>query len=160
MGRLVSSALERVDQQTRIDQAKKDLETKVNQLMKVAKAAAEGDLTVAVDVKGDDDMGRLGEALGRMIADLKNIISQVIESASQFAEGSRVVAESANYLSESAQNQAATVEEMSASIQQLSHSIVEINQNAGGRQLAGRRRPRNWPSRGANRSSRRSRPWS
>ena len=131
VGRLVSSALERVEQQTQIDQAKKDLETKVNQLMKVAKAASEGDLTVAVDVKGEDDMGRLGDALARMIADLKHVIGQVIESASQFAEGSRVVAESANYLSESAQNQAATVEEMSASIQQLSHSIVEINQNAG-----------------------------
>ena len=31
--------------------------------MKVAKAASEGNLTVAVEVKGDDDMGRLGEAL-------------------------------------------------------------------------------------------------
>ena len=129
VGRLVSSALERVDQQTRLDQAKQDLETKVNQLMKVAKAAAAGNLTVAVEVKGEDDMGRLGEALGQMIHDLKNIIGQVIESASQFAEGARVVAESASYLSESAQNQAATVEEMSASIQQLSHAIVEINQN-------------------------------
>ena len=130
VGRLVSSALERVDQQTRLDESKKDLETKVNQLMKVARAASEGDLTVSVDVKGNDDMGRLGEALGRMIADLKHVISQVIESASQFAEGSRVVAESASYLSDSAQNQAATVEEMSASIEQLSKSIVEINQNA------------------------------
>ena len=109
---------------------------------------------------GDDDMGRLGEALGRMIADLKHIIGQVIESASQFAEGSRVVAESASYLSESAQNQAATVEEMSASIQQLSHSIVEINQNVSAASTPGRRGPRNWPSRAASRSSRRSRPWS
>ncbi len=131
VGRLVSNALERVDQQARIDQAKRDLETKVSQLMKAAKAAAEGDLTVVVGVSGDDDMGRLGDALGQMIADLKSLIGQVIESASQFAEGSRVVAESANYLSESAQNQAATVEEMSASIQQLSHSIAQINQNAG-----------------------------
>jgi methyl-accepting chemotaxis protein len=131
VGRLVSTALERVEQQTQIDQAKRDLEGKVKQLMKVARSAAEGDLTVVVGVKGDDDMGRLGEALGQMIADLKALIGQVIESASQFAEGSRVVAESANYLSESAQNQAATVEEMSASIQQLSQSIAGINQNAG-----------------------------
>ena len=130
VGRLVSSAMEKVDQQARMDQAKKDLEAKVNQLMKVARAAAEGDLTVEVGVRGDDDMGRLGEALARMIADLKNVIGQIMESASQFAEGSRVVAESASYLSESAQNQAATVEEMSASIQQLSHAIVEINHNA------------------------------
>ncbi len=131
VGRMVSNALERVDQQAKIDQAKRDLETKVNQLMKAAKAAAEGDLTVVVGVSGDDDMGRLGDALGAMILDLKTLIGQVIESASQFAEGSRVVAESANYLSESAQSQAATVEEMSASIQQLSQSIAQINQNAG-----------------------------
>ena len=131
IGRLVSSALERVDQQMLIDRARKDLETKVNQLMKVARAASNGDLTAAVEVRGEDDMGRLGEALAGMIGDLKNIIGQVIESTSQFAEGSRVVAESANYLSESAQNQAATVEEMSASVQQLSHSITEINRNAG-----------------------------
>ena len=64
VGRLVSTAFERVDQQNRIDQAKLDLESKVKQLVTVAKAAAEGDLTVAVSVKGDDDMGRLGEALG------------------------------------------------------------------------------------------------
>src|SRR3954468_12501721 len=130
VGRLVSSSLERVDQQARIDQGKKELEAKANQLMKAARAAAEGDLTVDVGVHGDDDMGRLGEALAAMIGDLKNIIGQVVESANQFAEGSRVVAESASYLSESAQNQAATVEEMSASIQKLSHAIVQINQNA------------------------------
>jgi methyl-accepting chemotaxis protein len=128
--RLVSTALERVDQQTKIDLGKKDLEAKVNQLMMVARTAAEGDLTIAVGVRGEDDMGRLGEALADMIGDLKNIITQVVESANQFGEGSRVVAESASYLSESAQNQAATVEEMSASIQQLSQAIVHINQNA------------------------------
>ena len=93
VGRLVSNAMERVDQQARIDQAKKDLEAKANQLMKAARAAAEGDLTVDVGVRGDDDMGRLGEALAEMIGDLKNIIGQVVESANQFAEGSRVVAE-------------------------------------------------------------------
>jgi methyl-accepting chemotaxis protein len=130
VGRLVSTAMEKVDQQAKIDQAKKDLEAKVSQLMKVARAAAEGDLTVAVGVRGDDDMGRLGEALATMIADLKKVIGQIMESANQFGEGSRVVAESASYLSESAQNQAATVEEMSASIQQLSQAIVEINHNA------------------------------
>jgi methyl-accepting chemotaxis protein len=130
VGRLVSSALERVDQQARIDQGKRDLEAKVSQLMKVARAAAEGDLCVTVEVRGEDDMGRLGQALADMIGDLKNIIGQIMESANQFAEGSRVVAESASYLSESAQSQAATVEEMSASIHQLSQAIVQINQNA------------------------------
>jgi methyl-accepting chemotaxis protein len=130
IGQLVSGALERVDQQVRLDQAKRDLEHKVNELMKVARAAADGDLTVAVTVRGEDDMGRLGTALAEMMSDLKKVIGQVVESASQFAEGSRVIAESATYLSESSQNQAATVEEMSASVAQLSGAIQHINANA------------------------------
>jgi methyl-accepting chemotaxis protein len=129
-GKLTSSALARARQSAELEQSKRDLESKVSLLMKVARAAAEGDLTVDVGVRGSDDMGRLGEALADMIGDLKNIIGQIMESANQFGEGSRVVAESASYLSESAQNQAATVEEMSASIQQLSHAIVQINQSA------------------------------
>jgi methyl-accepting chemotaxis protein len=136
-GRLVTTALERAHQQALIDSAKKELESKVNALMRATQVAAAGDLTVAVPDLGGDDLGKLGEALARMIASLKNIIGEVIESASQFAEGSRVVAESASYLSESSQSQAATVEEMSASIEHLSKAILEINQNStSARELA------------------------
>ena len=132
VSRLISAALERVDQQVKLDAAKRDLELKVAELMRVARAAADGDLRVEVSVCGDDDMGRLGTALSEMVRDLKQVIGQVVESASQFAEGSRVIAESATYLSESSQNQAATVEEMSASIAQLGGSIQNINANAAG----------------------------
>ncbi len=118
-------------QREQISRASQELQGKVNSLMRVASEAAAGNLSVVVDVRGDDDMGRLGEAFSKMITDLKSVIGQVIESASQFAEGSRVIAESATYLSESSQNQAATAEEMSASINQLSQSIVAINTNAG-----------------------------
>ena len=139
IGRMVSTRIERVRRQLEVEQAKVDMERKVNQLMKVAQAAAQGDLTVDVGVRGEDDMGRLGSALARMTGDLKGVIGQVVESANQFAEGARVVSESANYLSDSSQNQAATVEEMSASIDHLSKAILEINRNAGSaRELAER----------------------
>ena len=130
LGRLISGALEKVDQDARIATAKVDLETKVSQLMHVARSAADGNLSVEVGVSGNDDMGRLGDALGKMMNDLKQVIGQVVESAGQFAESSRVIAESSTYLSESSQNQSSTVEEMSASIGELSHSIAEINKNA------------------------------
>ena len=136
-GRMISERLERVRRQTEVEQAKRDMERKVNLLMKVAQAAARGDLTIDVEVEGHDDMGRLGAALAEMTGGLKHVIGQVIESSNQFAEGARVVAESASYLSESSQNQAATVEEMSASVDHLSKAILEINHNAGSaRELA------------------------
>jgi len=131
VGRLASGAMQRVERQIEDEREKRELELKVEELRRVALAAAKGDLTVTVEVHGDDDMGRLGGAVSDMIHELKNVIGQVVESAGQFGEGSRVVAESANYLSESAQNQAATVEEMSASIQQMARAISEIYQNAG-----------------------------
>ncbi len=160
MGRLVSSALERVDQQTRLDQSKKDLETKVNQLMKVAKTASEGNLTVAVEVKGDDDMGRLGEALGRMIADLKHVISQVIESASQFAEGSRVVAESAE-LPERVGPEPGGHRRGNVRLDPAALPLDSWRSTRTPRPPVPRRpRRRNWPSTAASRSNRRSRPWS
>jgi methyl-accepting chemotaxis protein len=139
IGKLVTTALERAHQQSQIDQARRDLEGKVNELMNVTRVAADGDLTVQVTMAGDDDIGKLGLALAEMIRDLKSIIGQVVESANQFGEGSRIVAESATYLSESSQSQAATVEEMSASVESLSKAILEINQNAGAaRELAER----------------------
>lgn len=139
IGRALSTRLELARRQAETERSKLEMEHKVTQLMKLAQAAAQGDLTVKADVKGEDDMGRLGLALSEMTNDLKQVIGQVIESASQFAEGARVVAESASYLSDSSQTQAATVEEMSASVDQLSKAILEINQNAGSaRELAER----------------------
>src|SRR5262249_11132681 len=133
------AAAREAEVRARIDAAKLDLETKVNKLMKVAQVAASGDLTAAVEVRGDDDLGRLGAAIAEMMSDLKQVLSQVIESANQFAEASHVIAESATYLSESSQNQAASVQEMSASIAQLGRAVQEINQDAGvAREQAGR----------------------
>jgi methyl-accepting chemotaxis protein len=130
VGRLVSSALEKADGRAQRELARRELERKVNALRVVAQAAAAGDLTVPVEVAGDDDMGRLGAAVAEMTGDLRGLIGQVVDSSNQFTEASQVIAESATYLSESSQNQAATVEEMSASVEQLNRAIGQISKNA------------------------------
>lgn len=111
--------------------AKEELENKVNALMKVVTAAAEGDLTHQTTVTGDDDMGRLSAALKKMLADLRNVIGQVVEAANQQNEGARTIAESSGNLSEGAQSQAASVEEMTAAVEQLIDSINVISKSAG-----------------------------
>lgn len=110
--------------------AKEDLEGKVNALLQVVTAAAAGDLARDIDVRGDDDMGRLAGGMGRMLADLRNLIGQVVEAASQQNEGARTIAESSANLSEGAQSQAASVEQMSASVEQLIESIDVISKSA------------------------------
>ena len=111
--------------------AKQELEQKVNALMQVVTAAANGDLTREIDVSGEDDMGRLAAGIRKMLGDLRTVIGQVVEAANQQTEGARAIAESSANLSEGAQTQAASVEEMTASVEQLIDSIEEIYKNAG-----------------------------
>jgi methyl-accepting chemotaxis protein len=110
--------------------AAEDLRVRVNQLMTVVQAIANGDLTKEVDVVGDDDLGRLGESVKRMSNDLRELIGQVIESAGQQNEGARAISESSQNLSEGAQSQAASIEEMSASIEDLVRSIQVISESS------------------------------
>ncbi len=106
------------------------LQEKVDQLLTNVKAAAAGDLTTVVSVKGADAIGQLGEGLEQMIDGLKNVIRQIVEAAEQFTEGSRVVSEGSTSLSDGAQTQSANVEQMSASVQELTKMIAGVADNA------------------------------
>ncbi len=106
-----------------------ELKEKVDRLLINVQAAAGGDLTTRVVVKGDDAIGQLGEGLDRMISSLRHIIMQIIEAAEQFTDGARVVSEGSNSLSDGAQTQSANVEQMTASIQSLVKMIEGVAQN-------------------------------
>ncbi|MEI8213957.1 MAG: methyl-accepting chemotaxis protein [Planctomycetota bacterium] len=109
---------------------KLDLENKVNTLSIIVDAASRGDLTQQVEVKGNDNMGRLASSLSNMIGDLRTIIGEVMAAAQQQNEGARTIAEGSANLSEAAQTQAASVEEMTASVGQMIDSIEVISANA------------------------------
>lgn len=116
--------------QAETDATAKQLQEKVNLLLENVQAAAAGDLTTEITVKGTDAIGRLGEGLEKMIQALSSVVTQIKEAAEQFTEGARVVSEGATSLSEGAQTQSANVEEMSASIQSLNKMIEGVADNA------------------------------
>ncbi|HLA83573.1 MAG TPA: methyl-accepting chemotaxis protein [Thermoguttaceae bacterium] len=105
------------------------LRRKVDRLLEVVGAAAEGDLTKEVVIEGDEPVDELAAGIKRMLGDLSNIISQVTESAAQFNEGSRVIAESAQQLAHGAQTQSSGVDQISASIEELAQSINGIKES-------------------------------
>lgn len=111
-------------------EAKRILEAKVNELSATVEAASKGDLTQVVTVTGNDDLGRLGTSLSKMICDLRSIIGEVMAAAQQQNEGARTIAESSANLSEGAQTQAASVEEMTASVAQMIDAMEVISKNA------------------------------
>ena len=112
-------------------QQAEELRAKVDNLLGIVNAAADGDLTKHVEFDGEEAIDELARGIDRMINDLGGIIAQVAENAIQFGEGSRVIAESTQTLAAGAQAQSATVEEMNASIEELARSIQTVNENAG-----------------------------
>ncbi len=106
------------------------LRDKVDHLLVVVNAAADGDLTRDVVVDGEEAIDELAAGIKRMLIDLGGIIGQVTESAAQFNEGSRVIAESSQTLASGAQTQSASVEQISASIEELAASIDGVKQSA------------------------------
>ena len=106
------------------------LRSKVDGLLEVVNAAANGDLTKQVKVEGDEPVDELAAGIKRMLADLSNVIAQVTESAAQFNEGSRVIAESSQSLAAGAQTQSSSVEEIAASVEELTASIDGVKNNA------------------------------
>ena len=108
-----------------------ELRAKVDNLLEVVNAAADGDLTRHVEADGEEAIDELARGIDRMINDLGGIIAQVADNAIQFGEGSRIIAESSQTLANGAQTQSATVEEMSASIEGLTRSIEAVKENAG-----------------------------
>ncbi|NLS93338.1 MAG: HAMP domain-containing protein [Planctomycetaceae bacterium] len=111
-------------------QKAEEIRRKVDSLLEIVAAAAEGDLTKRVTVDGNEAIDELAAGIDRMLRDLSGIIGQVTESAAQFTEGSRVIAESSQTLATGAQTQGASVEEMSASIEELARSIDAVKTNA------------------------------
>jgi len=118
--------------QDRERENQEELKKKVDQILTMVNAAADGDLTAELQVSGTDAVGELATGLRRMMADLRDIITQVIDGASQFTEGARVVSESSQTLAQGAQTQSASVEQMSATIEELTRSIEAVKENAGG----------------------------
>jgi len=122
---------EEADEAARIEKEQAEtLRRKVDHLLSVVGAAAEGDLTKTITVEGDEPVDELAAGIKRMLQDLAGIIGQVTESAAQFNEGARVIAESSQSLAAGAQTQSSSVEEISASIEELSASIDRVKNNA------------------------------
>ena len=118
---------QRAEQDRRVAEILRD---KVDRLLEVVTAAAEGDLTKQVVVEGEEAIDELATGIKKMLEDLSGVISQVTESADQFNESSRIIAESSQSLASGAQTQSSGVEQISASIEELVASINGVKNNA------------------------------
>jgi methyl-accepting chemotaxis protein len=121
------------------------LQTKVDELLTVVGAAAEGDLTQVVTVSGDDAIGQMGEGLARFFESLRASIGDISQHAQTLAGSAeeltavsrqmRTTAEStgeqANDVVGASGQVSANVETVAAATEEMTASIREIAQQTG-----------------------------
>ncbi|MFW5830012.1 MAG: methyl-accepting chemotaxis protein, partial [Planctomycetota bacterium] len=98
----------------------------VREMEQVIEQVRDGDLTVQVPVRGNDEIGRMARSLNETVSSLHQVMSEIRSAADQTAASGEELSASAQTISSGAQNQASAVEQISASIQELTRSIDSI----------------------------------
>jgi methyl-accepting chemotaxis protein len=120
------------------------LQKKVETLMNAVGTAAKGDLTVGIDVHGDDSIGQLADSLRNLLNDLRGSISSINQTALAVAASSEELSVISTRLTDNSQSvaskaqEAATVSEavsvnvsvVAASAEEMLVSIREISRSS------------------------------
>jgi len=89
---------------------------------------ADGDLTVKVSVKSDNDL--MGKKLSEMIEKNNEVLGNISAASEQVASGSKQMSDSSMALSQGATEQASSIEELTASLEEVSSQTKMNAENA------------------------------
>ncbi len=102
----------------------------VREAVELAQAIAEGDLGRELDPRGNNEIGRLVQALGAMRQNLAGVVSEVRRHAQGVATASAQIAQGGSTLSSRTEEAASALEETAASMEQLGATARQNADNA------------------------------
>ena len=114
------------DSQERETNAAAELREKVDAMLDVVNAAAAGDLTRELHVKGTDAIGQMGEALSRFIGDLRLSMKAIGSNASALAAAAEELTAVSHQMSANAEETSAQENVVSAASEQVSRNVVTV----------------------------------
>ena len=95
----------------------------INAQAEVMRAIADGDYSVTVEARSDNDV--MNQAINNMLDKTNETLSQINASSYQIASGSKQIADVAQALAQGATEQASAIEQLSASIAGISNMAKE-----------------------------------
>jgi methyl-accepting chemotaxis protein len=136
--RQVQEASERERQRT------EELRAQVDRMLEVVSAAAQGDLTREVEIRGEDAVGQMGEGLARLLAELRHSIGGIASRAHSLASAADELSAVAQQMSSNSEETSAqagvvstasgevtkNVQTVAAAVEEMTASIREIAKNA------------------------------
>ena len=99
----------------------------LKEALEATKRVSEGDLTINVEAKSNDEVGQLMAAVKVMVTKLATVMDEVKASAENVASGSQQLSSTSEQMSQGATEQASAAEEASSSTEEM---VSNIKQNA------------------------------
>ena len=110
----------------------------IQRAVEIARAVAEGDLSVKIDAHGTNETAQLLHALHDMQESLAKVVANVRQGSEGVATASAEIAQGNNDLSARTEQQASSLEETAASMEELSSTVKQNADSArSANQLAG-----------------------
>jgi methyl-accepting chemotaxis protein len=103
---------------------------RIAQITQVANTLAEGNLDQRIEIRSNDEVGQMADALRRMVEKFSQVIGQVRSGASALSTAAAQVASSSQTLSQGTSQQAASVEEVTSSLEEMSASVTQNAENS------------------------------
>jgi methyl-accepting chemotaxis protein len=97
---------------------------------KALEQLAERDLTVSVDVSGEDEVGRLGTALNRCVSAMRSVIESVAGGVRTLSSAAEELSVRSRETSGNTHAQSDKTNQIAAAAQEMTATIGEISQNA------------------------------
>jgi methyl-accepting chemotaxis protein len=92
-------------------------------------ASADADLSMALEVRGNDELATIGSGFNQFVAKIHAVLKQVRTSADSVANASAEIAHGNNDLSDRTEQQASALEQTAASMEEL-NAAVQQNANS------------------------------
>ena len=102
----------------------------IGKAVKVVEAMSEGDLSVNIQVKGNDEIARLLQAMSDMQTSFSGVVTNVRRGSENVALASTELEQGNIDLSARTENQASALEETAASMEELSSTVKQNAANA------------------------------
>ncbi|MBI4986594.1 MAG: methyl-accepting chemotaxis protein [Rhodocyclales bacterium] len=91
---------------------------------------AGGDLTAAIDVRGNDETAQLLAAMRSMADGLKDLVRQIADSANQLGDATHAVADDAHHIAATSSQQSSSLTAVAAAIEQMTVSVSSVSDHA------------------------------
>ncbi len=100
------------------------------ELVKVVDAAAEGDLTVEVNIDGDDDLANFAESLGHFLASLRTSMSHVRNNTAALASAAEELQAVSTQMGTTAEDTATEAQDAAQAAEGVNNGIADVARGA------------------------------